>query len=492
MDPFSERTDSNEKILLAGVSNFHSQILAAVNQSVIATDLAGIVVYWNRFAERLYGWKAEEATGQSILELTTPELATERASEIMAQLLQGKDWEGEFTVKRKDGTQFLARVANSPIYDNREKLIGIVGFSTDITEQKQAQASLRKSEDSMRLLIESASDYAIFTITADGLINSWNTGAERIFGYAEAEIVGRSGAILYTPEDRAKNIQDQEMRTALEKGRAEDERWHLRKDGTRFYASGVMQPLQEGTVNGFVKISRDMTVKIRADQTQRDKEILQKLVGALENERKIIARDLHDELGQELTALRLKLDFTRKNCNDTELCDRIDELQKIAKRLDERIDFISWELRPAALDDLGLLPAIEKYVGEWSNHTEISARFLTSSLKNIRFLPEVETNLYRIVQEALNNISKHAAATQVEVTLKKRRNALILIIEDNGKGFQPEDRPNPDKGIGLLGMQERIGLLGGTFEIESTPGKGTGLYFRVPASFIEEADRAAE
>ena len=134
MDEFSERTDSNEQILLAGVSNFHAQILAAVNRSVIATDLAGIVVYWNRFAERLYGWKAEEATGQSILELTTPELATERATEIMAQLLEGKEWEGEFTVKRKDGTQFLAHVANSPIYDSQEKLIGIVGFSSGIPD----------------------------------------------------------------------------------------------------------------------------------------------------------------------------------------------------------------------------------------------------------------------------------------------------------------------------------------------------------------------
>jgi PAS domain S-box-containing protein len=492
MGEFSDKTDPDYNITVMGVSNFHAQILDAVNQAVIATDLEGTVVYWNRFAERLYGWRTDEAIGRQILELTTPEMSAEQGARIMRQLLDGKEWEGEFIVRRRDGTRFLAYVTDSPIYDREQKIIGVVGFSTDIDKQKQAQTALRESEESLRLLVESASEYAIFTVTKDNLIDSWNTGAERIFGYREAEIIGESGTILYTPEDRAENIPEQEIQTALRTGRAEDERWHVRRDGTRFYASGMMQPMRDGKLEGFVKIARDMTQKVQADKNLRDKEILQKLVGALENERKIIARDLHDELGQQLTALRLNLDYMRSNTGDEKLRRQIDDLQETAQKIDEGVDFLSWELRPAALDEFGLLPAIGKFVREWSKHTGIGASFFSAGLERSRFPSEVEINLYRVVQEALNNVGKHAEATLVEVTIEKPADVLVLIIEDNGKGFLPEEKPNAERGIGLLGMRERATLIAGTFAIESVPGSGTALYFRVPVSVIEEVDKNDE
>ncbi len=241
-----------------------------------------------------------------------------------------------------------------------ERIDGVVVTFVDITERKETEERLRASEERLRLLIESVRDYAIFTLTPDGHVATWNSGAEHIFGHAGAEIVGQSGAILFTPEDRARGVPADEMTTAAATGRAADERWHLRKDGTRFYASGVMTPLlRDGELNGFHKVARDLTEqKVAQEELRRSRDhlearvgertselievnttlitevherraaeeharfLLKQVVTAQEDERQRIARDLHDHLGQQLTALRLKLEIGRKEqCgDDEELC----------------------------------------------------------------------------------------------------------------------------------------------------------------------------
>jgi PAS domain S-box-containing protein len=477
----SERKAAEESV------RFQAHLLNTVEQSVIATDLDGKVIFWNYFAEKLYGWTAEETMGRSIMELTTPNIMVEQASEIMSLLRQGRSWSGKFLVRRRDGTTFPAQVFNSPIQDGQGNLIGVVGVSIDITERNQAEQALFKSEEHLRLLIESASDYAIFTINKDNLIDSWNTGAEHTFGWKENEIIGKSGEILFTPEDRERDVPEKEIKCASETGKAEDERWHIRKDGSRFYASGVMQPLRDGGIHGFVKICRDQTEKIEAEKILLNKETLQKLIGAQEDERKRIARDLHDHLGQGLTALRLKLEAVRKMSeNDGSLCAKIDETQLIAKHIDADVDFLAWELRPAALDDLGLVASLENYVREWSHYSGVTAEFHASKSKKMRLAPEVETNLYRITQEALHNTYKHAKAKSASVVLEKRDNLIVLIIEDDGKGFNPQAKKNLSNGLGLIGMEERSALVGGTFEIESAPKQGTTIFVRVPASFVKK------
>ena len=159
-----------------------------------------------------------------------------------------------------------------------------------------------------------------------------------------------------------------------------------------------------------------------------------------------------------------------------------------AKQIDEGIDFLAWELRPAALDDFGLYAALAKYVREWTHYAGIPAELLESGIKKARFIPEVETNLYRIAQEALNNVYKHAKAKHVEVVLDKRGDVIVLIIEDDGKGFIKEDKLNRSKGIGLIGMKERAALIGGTLEIETAPGKGTTIFVRVPIDSVEKRE----
>ncbi|MGC2238520.1 MAG: CheR family methyltransferase [Pyrinomonadaceae bacterium] len=390
------------------------------------------------------------------------------------------------------GSVYMLQI--TPYRTSEHHINGAIISFINITKRKQAEEALSESAERMSLIITSVEDYAIITTDLKGIVTGWNLGAEKMFGYTESEMCGQSADIIFTPEDRKKGAPDIERRTALEKGKAEDERFHLRKDGSRFYVSGVMQPLKDGKIDGFVKIARDMTERIKAEQAQRDKEMLQKLVSAQEDERKRIARDLHDELGQQLTALRLRLESVRKLCDDNEeLCGKIDETQTIARHLDAGIDFLAWELRPAALDDLGLRAALEKYVNEWSHFSGVTAELIGSALKNERFTPEVETNLYRIAQEALNNVHKHAKAKSVEVSLEKRGSDLIvLIIADNGKDFNPKNKANQNKGIGLIGMQERAVLIGGRMEIESAPKKGTTIFVRVPVSFDKKEKKNDE
>jgi len=398
-------------------------------------------------------------------------------------------------------------------------------MNANITGQTQTNKKFIANEEHLRLILANIKDYAIFTFDLDGYITRWNTGAENIFGFAEDEAIGQHAGIIFTPEDRAKGAHLKEMGTALAKGRAEDERWHIRQDGSRFYASGVLTLLQDGALMGYVKVARDLTERIRleedlrrsyeemelkvAERTRELKEanqslqaevterkqseeergrLVKELVSSQEVERRRIARDLHDHLGQQLTALRLQLETLKKECGESKLCELIEQAQTIAERLDSEVDFLAWELRPAVLDDLGLNAALANFVKEWSTHFNIAAEFHSTGLDKKRLSPETEANIYRIGQEALNNVYKHAQATDASVLLERRDHHAVLIIEDNGVGFDPQEKnilKRDDRGMGLISMKERASILGGSLEIESTPGKGTTVYARIPAIFVE-------
>lgn len=223
-------------------------------------------------------------------------------------------------------------------------------------------------------------------------------------------------------------------------------------------------------------------VEERRSLAQIRAELLQRLVTLQEDERRRIARDLHDQLGQQLTALRLKLMALR---NDPELgpeqAARAERLQEIATQIDSSVTFIAGQLRPSALDDLGLQEALKMYALEWSQRFDIPLDYHSNVFAKQRLTPEVETHLYRIAQEALNNIVKHANATEVAVVLEKSETGVTLVIEDNGDGFDPKTKQTLEAGhgFGLIGMTERSNLIGAHLEIESRAGHGTTIYVRV-------------
>ncbi|HTH51023.1 MAG TPA: sensor histidine kinase, partial [Pyrinomonadaceae bacterium] len=223
-----------------------------------------------------------------------------------------------------------------------------------------------------------------------------------------------------------------------------------------------------------------------AERARRETEIMHRIVEAQEGERNRIARGLHDKLGQQMTALRLRVEAIAEECSaDEKLRDAIGLVRTSAVELDRDLGFLSWELKPTELEDLGLQNALSSFVREWSQRHGIEADFQASlnDAKDLRLQPEAETNLYRITQEALNNALQHAHATRVSVLLQRRKDDLVLIVEDDGSGFEPASiSSTPASGIGLAGMKERAALLGGSLDLDTTPGQGTSIIVRIPGA----------
>lgn len=219
----------------------------------------------------------------------------------------------------------------------------------------------------------------------------------------------------------------------------------------------------------------------------RVRHLLQKLVSIQEEERRRIARDLHDLLGQRVTALRLRIELLRHANTAADWQRDIADLLRLIDGIDQDLDFVACELRSSALDELGLVTALNLLTLEWSNIHNVNVRFHANG-PDRRLLPDVENCLYRIAQEALNNVFKHARATRASVLLEHRDDRVVLIIEDNGRGFDRGEcarRDHKGRGMGLVGMRERAALVNGTFELESKPGSGTCVFVGVPAAFAD-------
>jgi two-component system, chemotaxis family, CheB/CheR fusion protein len=412
----------------------------------------------------------------------------------------------EREVQAVDGRWFLLRVLPYRTLDDR--IEGVVLTFQDITSRRRAEEAVRASEERLRLVIDSLEDYAIFALTPEGAISWWTAGAARMFGYPADEIAGQHFDVLFTPEDRAAGTPARELERARAGGRADDERWYVRKDGSRLYCSGVTTPLRDADTMGFAKIARDLTEALEAQQalerahgeldvrvrerTQqlelqvgernaaevKARGLVRRLVSAQENERARIAREIHDRVGQQLTALRFALDRVRRCCVDAPAAlGSLDEALEIARGIDTDIDVLARELRPAALDDLGLVAALSRYVESWGRHSGVQAEFRIGGLDDVRLTPDVETTFYRVAQEALNNVAKHAHASRVDVLLERRNGAILLVVEDDGVGFDAAD-PSQSGGLGLSGMHERASLIGAGLQIESSPGQGTSVFLR--------------
>ena len=408
-------------------------------------------------------------------------------------------------VQTRDGRWTLIRMR--PYRTTDDHIDGVVVTFQDITERRAAEERHRLGEERLRLLIDGATEYAIFTMTSDGVIDSWNSGAERMFAYRVDEIVGKPFDVLFTPQDRAAGVPAEELKRAFDDGRAADQRFQLRRDGSTLYCGGTTTRLGRGL--GFAKIARDLSMQrqaaysLRALRAESDarllertgnldaeahareiarlhvSDLLRKVVTAQEDERARVARDLHDQLGQQVTALRLSLQRHRDRLASTGPLDEdVERALALADRMDEDLDYLSWELRPAVLDDLGLVAALPLFVREWSDHYRIATEYRSGGVPAGQLSPEAEVVFYRVAQEALTNILKHAHASRVDVMLESRGGSVVLVVEDDGVGFDPSDKDAHDKGIGIVGMQERAGLIGASLQVESKPGGGTSVFLR--------------
>jgi PAS domain S-box-containing protein len=252
-------------------NRYEMLVRAVTDYAIYMIDLNGNVLSWNAGAERLKGYTETEIVGQHFSNFfTAEERAAGRPDAALKTAAKTGRWEDEGWRVRKDGTRLWALAVLDAIRDTDGKLVGFAKITRDMTERRLAQQALAESERRFRLLVGSVIDYALFTLDLQGVIQSWNPGAERLKGYTAEEVIGKHFSICYPPEARRAGDPERVLSTARNEGRFEGEGWRVRKDGSRFWANVVIDPIHDadGTLIGFTKITRDITERRALEQAR--------------------------------------------------------------------------------------------------------------------------------------------------------------------------------------------------------------------------------
>ncbi|HEX5885472.1 MAG TPA: PAS domain S-box protein [Pyrinomonadaceae bacterium] len=353
-----------------------------------------------------------------------------------------------------------------------------------IAERKRAEAALRESEERYRELFENARD-AIYVHDLEGNYMSVNRAAEQLSGYTRDEIVGHN-FVEFVAEEHVRHVRKSFCAKLAEQGATSYEVDVIAKDGRRIPVEVSSRAIYEnGLLVGVQGMARDITErKVAQDALQM---FSRQLIEAQEDERRRIARELHDQIGQVLTAIKMNLHTVQQDCNSMEAgshikdnIDAVDEALRLVRDL-------SIDLRPPLLDDLGLVTALRWYVDRYAKRTGLNVDVVIKLAdENERFSREVETACFRIAQEALTNIVRHAQASQILVYVAKDENSLTLSVKDDGVGFDVESLRKRAKRVatlGLISMQERAHAAGGAIDINSVPSEGTEIRFKFPLEY---------
>jgi PAS domain S-box-containing protein len=359
--------------------------------------------------------------------------------------------------------------------------------------------------DVFRVLVEGIRDYAIFVLDPEGRVITWNPGAQRIKGYSKEEIIGQHFSKFYPPEAVQSGWPARELALAEKEGRFADEGWRVRKDGSTFWASVIISTLRapDGTVSGFAKVTQDMSERRRGDEriqalnrelreriaqldeSRRLIELrtldLQKLSTRLlhiqDQERRRIARELHDDLGQQLAALKMELNKPTHSGAANELVD-----SAVAS-----VRNLSYLLHPPLLDESGLRPALHWYVDGMVKRSNIQVTLSVIPAIFARLPRDIETTIFRMVQESLTNIYKHANSDSARVEIDKQPEWVVVRVRDYGKGVAhatgSRERTS-SLGVGISGMRERVRQFGGELTVTRAE-PGTLVEAKIPLFSIE-------
>ena len=500
-------------------SRFEMLVQSVTDYAIYMLDPTGRVTSWNAGARRFKGYEADEIIGEHFSRFYT----AEERDEIPKLALETAERDGRFEAEgwrlRKDGSRFWANVVIDPIRDPSGRLVGFAKVTRDLTDRRAAEEELRRSEERFRLLIQSVTDYAIYMLDTDGKVSSWNAGASRFKGYSEAEIIGQHFSRFYSDEDRAAGIPGKALQTALQEGRFEAEGWRLRKDGSRFWANVVIDPIRtpEGEFIGFAKITRDLTERKRAqDELERTREAFfqsQKMeaIGKLTGG---VAHDFNNLLAVVLGSLSLAQRRLQEGADASSLIGNAIKAAERGAALTQRMLSFArkQELRLEAVDltDLvrGMAELLQRTIGLG---VAIDTRFPL-------ILPPVQADA-RQLELALMNLAVNARDAMPDggtITISARRETVgtdhnllepgdyvVLLVEDQGEGMDEETLTKAAEpffttkgigkgtGLGLPMVQGMAQQSGGTLVLSSIKGEGTKVEIWLRVS-TEQPAAAAE
>ena len=484
---------------LAGIEDPYRRLVeGARDYAIFLLDRGGHVLSWNAGAERIKGYQAAEIVGRHF-SVFYPEEANAKGwpqHELAVADARGR-FEDEGWRVRKDGSRFWANVVITAMRDATGTLRGFSKITRDISERRRYEETLRLSEERFRLLVESVKDYAIFMLDPEGRVVSWNAGAQRIKGYAAQDVIGRHFSVFYPEEARRRKWPEQELSSARQQGRFEDEGLRVRKDGTTFWANVVLTPVydREGVLRGYAKVTRDLTERQRIEALEQAERQANEFLAML-------AHELRNPLAPMANALKLlagrpTLDSTEQWVRDvlerqtsqmTRLVDDLLDVSRVTRAamvLDRKPVDVRTSVRNA-------VDAARQWVDEAGHRVELS-------IAEERLMVDGdEVRLHQIFQNLLHNAAKYTPpGGRIEVNARREGGEAVIRVRDNGVGMSAEllesafelfkqggqslDRQKGGLGVGLTLVQRLAGLHGGSVEAHSEgAGKGSEFVVRLP------------
>ncbi len=476
----TERKQAEEALQEA--RSFLQKVVDTSPSMIFVVDGQGRAVFVNQYTAQYYGITPEELISKSTQDVHRQDTeAGEFVSDDQEVIRTRRKIVKEELNTAPNGEQHWFHTVKVPLY-RPDGTVEVLGISTDITERKRIETALQESEKRYRDLVEFSP--VAMTVHAEGRIVYINPAGTKLWGANKAdEVLGRSPLDFVHPEYHERITERIRQIQAMEQSLPPIEVKNTRLDGQMLYTVGTGIPITYEGKPAILSVVLDVTERVRAEERLR--ELTRRLVAAQEEERKRIAQELHDELGQALTAISLDLASIEKALpseTPPEIKERLIDARSLADEVDEQISELALDLRPSLLDDLGLLPTLQWYLNRYSQRTGIEVATDFRGLES-RLPDEVETTLYRVIQEALTNIARHAQAGAVRLRLERSAAAVTASIQDDGRGFDVEDAQGPSAspgGVGLLGIQDRVSTLGGRVDIHSRPGQGARIQIEIP------------
>lgn len=505
---------------------FELLVASVKDYGIFLIDPQGNILSWNAGAEKIKGYTAEEAIGKNFsMFYTEADIARKHPQNELKLALEKGKYEEEGWRVRKNGTKFWANVVITPLKDKTGKHVGFAKVTRDLTERKEAEEKLIRSEERLRKMFEGIKDYAMIMLDTEGNVTSWNEGARRIVGYEASEIIGKSFKTFYPPQDVQMGKCDYELVETAETGRFEDEGWRVRKDGTKFWASVLITAIRDEHNNllGFSKVTRDITDRKRAEDLlkmaysnlekrveERTAELIRKndeLKEAVRTRDEFLSIASH-ELRTPLTPLKLQIQNfitnvrkkTFRDLPDERLermgntCDRA--LTRLTGLIDNLLDVsrINSGKLQLNFEDVNLKELGEEIMDRYKQEIQGSGSVVTYYVKDIVIGYFDRLRLEQVFLNLLTNALKYGNKKPIDITLSREYGFAKIVFKDNGMGIKASDferiferfervSENPNVGglgLGLFITKQIVEAHGGTIKVDSSEGNGTSFTVMLP------------
>jgi PAS domain S-box-containing protein len=455
-------------------------IFENTDKGFVLGDTSGNIIELNNRVNYFINiaWKKDLKKDDNLFEVM-PESRREYLKEFIERALRGNKVRFESDIITDDGTTTHFDINVSPITGASATIMGFCITIDDISERKRNEEKLKQLSQAVE-----QSPASVLITDVKGHITYVNSQFTKTTGYKAKEVLGKNPRMLksgHTPSSEYSHLWKSITSGVEWRG----EFLNKKKNGDCYWELALISPIfnLKGEIINFLAVKEDITERKKAER-----EILQKnqqlsllsdhLQNIREEERSNIAREIHDELGQQLTVMKMDISMLQKKLAEKKSIDlALYDLTGLIDQSIETVRRLAFELRPSMLDDIGLCSTVHWYAKEFEKRTGVKISMTVDKKENI-FDKKITTNLFRILQECLTNVARHAKATEVRVGMKVNNGIFCMSVEDNGKGFDTSEKN--EKTLGILGMKERTAIMNGEYTINSTKGKGTIVNVKVP------------